>query len=140
MTDLLEETKKMMDEYAGYTHQRELLKSEKEKFKNEVIPSVIHQELESIEEEFSPREKALDENEKKFRKQLDARIYQLAKTLEMGKEDIKLKTELATLTIFKPEVEWNTEGLDALILAGNTELLKYRKESRPKTRLTKNNL
>ena len=140
MSKLLEEITKMMDEYVGFTHQRELLKAEKEKIKNETIPSIVHQELELIEDEFSPKEKALDENEKKFRKELDARIYQLSKSIEMGKEDIKIKTDLATLTIFKPEVEWDTEGLDALIVAGNTELLKYRKESRPKTRLTKNGL
>lgn len=129
-----------MDEYVDFTHQKELMKSEKEKIKNKIIPPAIQEELELIEEEFSPKEKALEENEKKYRKALDQKINQYVSKLNMGKENVKIKTELGTLTIFEPEIEWDTKGLDTLILAGNTELLKYRKENPPKTRLTKNNL
>ena len=135
--DEIAEIKKAMDEYGNFAHARELLKSEKKQLIDSIIPPEIQIEIESIEFETKEKEEVLDKKEKEARKKLDSLIKKYIKNLDVGKEKIHLSSEMMNLTISEPETVWDTSALDAFIIAGHRELLPFRSQTLPKTRLTK---
>ena len=134
-----EELKKLLDLYGGVTHKREFLKAQKQELINKVIPPEIAAELEAIDAEFKAKEDALDEEEKGYRKILDGAIADYVQTIPLI-DKAKVKSELVTLHITRGETEWDTHALDGMIVAGHKELLPFRKELPPRTRILKNRM
>ena len=129
--------KELMDEYAEIAYKRDILAMEKKKLVDTVVPLDVKLELDSIDAEFENKEKALDLEEKKKKKEVDAATSAYAQTLFVGKSQIHLTSPLMTLTISEPEVIWNPDALDGYA-QDHPELLQFRSLGKNKTRLTRN--
>ena len=127
-----------MDAYGNVQYKKDILSSEKQKLVESILTPQQLADIESINAEFSAKEKAVDEEEKMRRKILDAAVEAYCKQLPLSKEPVKVKSKLVTVSFAAGDVEWDTSGLDGYILAGNRELLPFRKENHPKIRITKN--
>lgn len=134
-----EDLKKALDQFGEVQGQKDLLAIEKSKVMKQALKPEIQAEIESIDEEFKAKEEAIKDREKKARKILDNILDEYAKSLKL-QDDETVKSDLITVTFYKPEVEWDTAALDGYILAGHPELLSFRHEKPVKTRVMKNKL
>jgi hypothetical protein len=134
-----EDIKKIMDNALDVDYRIDLLNSEKQGLIDKIIPVEVQAEIESVEEEFAPKLEQLEELKKTNRKIADGMLEQFLAENPVGKEKMKIKSQLGTWTIEQGEPEWNTAALDGYALE-HPEILWMRKEGKPKTRLTKNRM
>ena len=130
--------KDALNAFGDFQHQREYLKAQKQELINKIIPPEIQMELAELEEEFEGKDKIVAEKEKSARKVLDMMLEQYAGTLALGDDDkVKLNSDLAYATIEKGDIVWNPTALDAYAISGHPEILSFRKEEKPKIRVTR---
>ena len=130
--------KELMDAYGNVQYKRDILSSEKQKLVESILTPQQLADIEAINSEFSAKEKAVEKEEKMRRKILDAAVEDYCNQLALSKEPVKVKSKLVAVSFAAGDVDWDTSGLDGYILAGHPELLSFRKENPPKTRITKN--
>ena len=135
-----EDIKKLMDNYGDYVYKKDALQAEKKSIIEKVIPPEVQAELDSVEAEFSDKEKMLEQQEKDARNILDNAIARFIESLNLAADKVTLRSKLMSLSITKGEVKWDADALDGFVLGGHPELLSFRKEESPKTRLTKNKI
>lgn len=130
--------RQLMDKYGDVTYKRDVIAMEKKQLRDKIIPPEIQLELEALDEEFKSKEQALDLEEKAGRKVLDDAVKLYTKSLELI-DKITIKSELMTLTVSKGDAVWDVDGIDGYAIA-HPEILFFRKEQPPKTRITKNRI
>lgn len=132
--------KEAMDVYADFQNKKEYLKSQKQEIINKIIPLEIQQQLNDLEEEFAGKEEIIDLDEKNSRKVLDMMIDQFVQSQVLTDKPLKLKSNLATVSMTKGDIIWDAKSLDAFVIAGHPELLSFRTEEKPKIRVVRNKL
>ena len=135
-----EQIKKAMDVYADFQNKKEFFRSQKKTLVDSIIPFEIQEKLNDIEEEYAGKEELIDLEEKNARKVLDMMIEQFLQSQVLTDNPIKLKSEMATVSMSKGDVVWNIKALDGFVSAGHPELLSFRTEEKPKIRVTRNKL
>ena len=135
-----EQIKQAMDHYADFQNKKELLKANKQILINSVIPIEVQEKLNDIDEEFKGKEELIDLEEKNARKVLDMMIEQFVQSQVLTDKPIKLKSELATVSMTKGDIVWDAKSLDAFAIAGHSEILSFRTEEKPKIRVTRNKI
>ena len=134
-----EDIKKLMDNYGDFVYKKDALEAEKKTIRDKIIPPEVQKELDDLEAEFSGKEKMLERQEKDARNILDNAVARFIESLNL-KDKTTLRSRLMSLSITKGEVKWDADALDGFVLGGHPELLSFRKEESPKTRLTKNKI
>jgi len=101
--------------------------SDRETLKKKQIPLEIQAELESIDFEFADQIKALEDNAKERKETLQKLLREYGKPI---------KSTFYSFTYKEGEPEWDTSFLDGYSL-NHPEILHWRHEGKPITRLTK---
>jgi len=135
-----EQIKQAMDNFADFQNKKEYLRSQKKTLIDSVIPIEVQEKLNDIEEEFAGKEEIIDLEEKNARKVLDMMIEQYVQSQVLTDKPIKLKSEMATVSMTKGDITWDAKSLDAFVIAGHPELLSFRTEEKPKIRVVRNKI
>jgi hypothetical protein len=122
-----EELKKLMDDLDDTEVHLGNIQADKETLKKTRIPLNIQIELEEIDMEFKPQEDALAKEVK------DKKDFLQKELLKFGKP---VKSKFYKYSYEEGEPEWDTSFLDGYAL-NHPEILHWRHEGKPKTRLSK---
>jgi hypothetical protein len=100
-----DQLKSALNAFGEFQHQRELLKADKQKIIDGIIPQEIQAELGEVDAEFEGKDRIVAEKEKSARKVLDMMLDQYAEGLELSGDDkVKINSDLAYATIEEGDV------------------------------------
>lgn len=118
---------KALDELAEFQAQVDVLALDKRALLEAAMPAEVKQRMAEIEDEFSDKSAAAQENIAR----LEAEIKEAVKT-----EGKSVKATLLHAVFAKGRVTWETKGLDGLLVAV-PQLAQFRKEGEPSVSIRK---